>query len=218
MSVRPSAWNNSAPTGRIFMKFDIYAFFEKFSTHLNFIKIGYEKRVRYVKTNVHLWSYLAQFFLEWKMFQTKFVEKIETHILCSMMFFFFLKLVPFVRCGKSIVQLGRPQMIIWRMCIACWVPKATNIYSKYVIFISSPVQHWLHERSSMLCYTYIACLVQHIAEPLNTTNIPLSHADGLLCLQLLTVWSLFFASLFKIFIRLAALCGCATAAAVCMVW
>ena len=24
-----SSWNNSAPTGRIFMKFDIYAFFEK---------------------------------------------------------------------------------------------------------------------------------------------------------------------------------------------
>jgi hypothetical protein len=23
LSVRPSAWNNSAPTGRIFMKFDI---------------------------------------------------------------------------------------------------------------------------------------------------------------------------------------------------
>ena len=28
MSVRSSAWNNSAPTGRIFMKFDIWGFFE----------------------------------------------------------------------------------------------------------------------------------------------------------------------------------------------
>jgi len=28
-SVRPSAWNNSAPTGRIFMKFDFWVFFEK---------------------------------------------------------------------------------------------------------------------------------------------------------------------------------------------
>jgi hypothetical protein len=27
-SVCPSAWNNSAPTGRIFMKFDIRGFFE----------------------------------------------------------------------------------------------------------------------------------------------------------------------------------------------
>jgi hypothetical protein len=31
MSVCPSAWNNSAPTGWIFMKFDIWAFFENLS-------------------------------------------------------------------------------------------------------------------------------------------------------------------------------------------
>ena len=29
------------------------------------------------------WSYLAQFFLEWEMFRTKVVQKIKTHILCS---------------------------------------------------------------------------------------------------------------------------------------
>ena len=27
----------------------------------------------------NFWSYLAQFFLEWKMFQTKVVEEIKTH-------------------------------------------------------------------------------------------------------------------------------------------
>jgi len=32
-----------------------------------------------MKTDVHFWSYLAQFFLEWEMFQTKVVEKIKTH-------------------------------------------------------------------------------------------------------------------------------------------
>jgi len=37
---------------------------------------------------MYFWSYLAHFFLEWEMFQTKFVEKIKTHILCSMTFFF----------------------------------------------------------------------------------------------------------------------------------
>jgi len=31
LSVCPSAWNNSAPTGRIFMKFDIWEFFENLS-------------------------------------------------------------------------------------------------------------------------------------------------------------------------------------------
>ena len=40
-----------------------------------------------MKPNEHIWSYLAQFFLEWEMFQTKVVEKIKTHILCSVAFF-----------------------------------------------------------------------------------------------------------------------------------
>ena len=36
-----------------------------------------------MKTNIHFWSYLAQFFLEWKIFQTKVVEKIKQHNLDS---------------------------------------------------------------------------------------------------------------------------------------
>jgi hypothetical protein len=36
-----------------------------------------------MKTCVHLWKNLAYIFLEWEMFQTKVVEKIKTHILCS---------------------------------------------------------------------------------------------------------------------------------------
>jgi hypothetical protein len=34
-----------------------------------------------METNIYFSSYLAQFFLEWEMLQTKVVEKIETHIL-----------------------------------------------------------------------------------------------------------------------------------------
>jgi hypothetical protein len=40
-----------------------------------------------VQTDIHFWSYLSQFFLEWEMFQTKVVGKIKTHILCSVTFF-----------------------------------------------------------------------------------------------------------------------------------
>jgi len=29
---------------------------------------------------------------------------------------------------KDTVQPGRPQMTIWRMRIACWIPKATNTH------------------------------------------------------------------------------------------
>ena len=37
-------------------------------------------------------------------------------------------------------------MTKWRMRIACWLPKATNTYSQYVILIAFPRQQWLHER------------------------------------------------------------------------
>jgi hypothetical protein len=36
-----------------------------------------------MKTYVHLWQYLAEFFLEWEMFQERVVYKFKTHILCS---------------------------------------------------------------------------------------------------------------------------------------
>jgi hypothetical protein len=40
-----------------------------------------------MKTNIHFLSYLSQFCLELEIFQTKVVEKIKTHILCSVTFF-----------------------------------------------------------------------------------------------------------------------------------
>ena len=57
------------------------------------------------------------------------------------------------------VEPGRPQMTIWRMRVACWIPKATSTQSEYGIHISFTLQQWLHERASLLGYTYIACLV-----------------------------------------------------------
>jgi hypothetical protein len=39
-----------------------------------------------MNTFLHLWQYLAEFFLEWEIFQTKLVEVIKTHILCSTTF------------------------------------------------------------------------------------------------------------------------------------
>jgi hypothetical protein len=50
-------------------------------------------------------------------------------------------------------------MIIWRVRIACWVPKATNARTGRVILIDLQLQQWLYERASMLRYTYISSLV-----------------------------------------------------------
>jgi len=59
---------------------------------------------------------------------------------------------------KNIVEPKRPQMAIWRTCVACWIPKGTDIHSEYVRLTAFPLQQWLHKRAS-LRYTYIACLV-----------------------------------------------------------
>ena len=73
------------------------------------------------------------------MFQTNVVEKIKTHYVFSN--FFFLKTVPFMRkCEKNIVERGRLLMTIWRMRIACWIPKDKKTHTQ---------QQWLHERASI---------------------------------------------------------------------
>ena len=61
---------------------------------------------------------------------------------------------------KSSVERGRPLMTIWRMRIACWVPKATKAHTACVMIIAFTLQQWMYEGASILRYTFIACLVQ----------------------------------------------------------
>jgi hypothetical protein len=82
--VCPSAWNNSAPTGRIFIRFCIWVFYENLSIKFKI----YENRAG-VKGTVHedqftfFKSYFAHLFLEWEMFQTEVLRKIKTHFAFS---------------------------------------------------------------------------------------------------------------------------------------
>jgi len=65
---------------------------------------------------------------------------------------------------KNIVERGKPDGgITRRMRFACWILKATNTHSEYVIFIGFPLQQWFHERASMLRYTYVAWLSSTLA-------------------------------------------------------
>jgi len=91
------------------------------------------------------------------MFHTKVVEKLETHILCSILFFSEYNAICEIM-WKDIAERSRPQTTIWRMRFACWIPKATNTHSDCVIHISFPRQRWSHERASVLLYTYMVCL------------------------------------------------------------
>jgi hypothetical protein len=57
--------------------------------------------------------------------------------------FLFSKIMPFMGlCVKSIVEADSPQMRIWCMRIACWIPKATNTPSEYVILSAFELQQW----------------------------------------------------------------------------
>jgi hypothetical protein len=139
----------------------IFVYFSKICLESSrFIQIWQEKRVLYMKTDIHLWSYLAQF-LEWETFQTKAVEKIKIHFSFSTIPF--SKIVPFMRqCAKyRTARLAMDDNIIRRMRIAYWIPKATNTHSEYAILIAFPLQQWLHERISMLHCVYNARLVHH---------------------------------------------------------
>jgi hypothetical protein len=47
--------------------------------------------------------------------------------------------------------------IIRRMRFACWITKATDTHSEYVILTALTLQQWLRERASML-RLYVYCL------------------------------------------------------------
>jgi len=66
------------------------------------------------------------------MFQTKIAEKLQTHILHSITFFFKENRAVYEIMWRHIVEQGRPQMTIWRTRIACWIPKATNTHTQAV--------------------------------------------------------------------------------------
>jgi len=54
---------------------------------------------------------------------------------------------------KNILELDRPQMTIWCMRTACWIPKAKIIDWGYVMLIAVPSQQWLNDRAWMLPFS-----------------------------------------------------------------
>ena len=115
-----------------------------------------------MQSAVQFGSYLAQF-LQWEMFQTKVVEKIKTHTHTHTHTHFVMNNV-FKNCvvyeiiWKNIVQPDRPQMTIWLMRIACWMPRATNAHSQYVMSVVLPL-HRMVAQMRLSVTLYIACLV-----------------------------------------------------------
>ena len=168
MSVRPSvylsAWNNSAPTGRIFIKFDIWAFPEnlsiKFKFHLNPTRVT-------VSLDGDVFTYMT--ISRWILLKIRNVcnkshwENKNVHFMSNN---FFVENRPIYKIMSKNVKLERPQMTIWRRT-ACWISKATRAQThtraraptptdarthtqKYVILIAFQRQQWFRERALLL--------------------------------------------------------------------
>jgi len=68
------------------------------------------------------------------MFRTNIVEKITTHILC-LVTHFFQKSCPL---RDNLEKYGTARQGTNDNTFACWITKATDTQSEYVIFIASP--------------------------------------------------------------------------------
>jgi len=85
------------------------------------------------------------------MLLTKAVEKIITHLMFSKVF---TKIMPFMITWKNVVERGRPHITIWRLHIACWIPKGTNTHTEYVVLIAFPLQQWLEKCFNVTLYVH----------------------------------------------------------------
>jgi len=150
-SVCLSAWNNSAPNGRIFMKFDIRGFFENLSRNLGFrynltvttgtlhedlcTLIVISHWIHHSMRNISYWSHR---------------ENQNTH--------FILKVVG--KYGRA--RQTAYENIIRRRKDAIYISDNHDKYRDthaYWILIAFPRQQRLRERASMLCYTCLVCPV-----------------------------------------------------------
>jgi hypothetical protein len=147
--VRPSA-RNSAPTGRICMKFDIWVFSDNLSRRFKF-HYNLTGTTCILREDVSTFMKISR----WIIFRIrnilgKIVQKIRAHILCSLPFF--QKSCQF---WDNVEKYGGAREatddnVTRRMRFGCWITKATNIHSEYVILIAFTRQQWLREISSML--------------------------------------------------------------------
>jgi len=62
---------------------------------------------------------------------------------------FFERRVFYEIMRKNVVETGKSEMIIWRVCGLRCIPKATSTRWECAILIAFALQQWLHERTSV---------------------------------------------------------------------
>ena len=148
MYVWSSAWNSSAPTERIFTKFGIWGLIENLSRKFKFH--GNPTRITRTLHKVQFTFLIISHSVLLRMVHVsdRFIEKIKTHILCSVTF-------PGKSCRlwDNVEKYGTARQatnyIIRRMRITCYRTKATHTLRECNT-TAFPRQQWLRERVWML--------------------------------------------------------------------
>jgi hypothetical protein len=129
ISVCPSAWNNSGPTGQILSEFCIWSFFEnllkKFRFHLTLTTISTLREDLRTFMMISLSVLLGM-----EVFDTKVVEKIKTHTLSSINFSTQKSCLLWDNVEKySRTRQATDDNIMRRGSLACCVSKARDNHS-----------------------------------------------------------------------------------------
>jgi hypothetical protein len=79
------------------MQFDIWTVFRK-SVEKCQVLLKSDKSNVHMKTILHLWQYLPEYFLEWEIFQIKVGEKVKIQVVCTITF------SPYNRAFREIIS------------------------------------------------------------------------------------------------------------------
>ena len=114
-------------------------------------------------TDVQLWYYLSKFLLDEECVTT-FVETIKKHILCPLTFFPENRAVFWDNVDKYGRARHATDDIIRRMRCVCWLTKATDTHSEYVILVAFPRQQWLRYMYSAFLVTVISFIIDSLLD------------------------------------------------------
>ena len=84
------------------------------------------------------------------MFGIKVVGNVKTHISYSLTYFFVNEIM-----WENIVKRSRSQITVWFVVISCWIPKATNTQSQYLIRFSATLVALMQFNVIFFIYLFI---------------------------------------------------------------
>jgi hypothetical protein len=127
-SVCPSAYNKSAPTRSIFIIYDILVFFEKSVEKIQ-VSLKSDNNNGTLHEDLCTFMIISRWILlRIRNVSDKIVQKIKTHILCSITFFRKSCLLWDNVEKYGTARQTRDDSIIRRMRFACWITKATDTH------------------------------------------------------------------------------------------